>query len=186
MQSHACSAHDPGCGQREWLSLVWLCPRTSQHLSCVKECKYTQVVPVVSLNRGPGPNNGRQLGAPTTWPAPDPQQRLTDGDPRLTGYTIDESLGNNGYTSAVTIVGGAAGCQASPAEKQPGDSRRGATPGDCWRTMAHHPPAWHPCGRRLSSLVRRTTSPHASAGHCGQRLEVWPRDCKCVWEAPWE
>ena len=96
---------------------MWLCPRTSQHLSCVKECKYTQVVPVVSLNRGPGPNNGRQLGAPTTWPAPDPQQRLTDGDPRLTGYTIDESLGNNGYTSAVTIVGGRRRLSGFPSRK---------------------------------------------------------------------
>ena len=65
-----------------------------------------QVVPVVSLNRAPNQTNGRQLGVPPTWPVPDSQQRQTGGDPRLTGYTVDESLGNNGYTSAVTIVGG--------------------------------------------------------------------------------
>ncbi len=74
---------------------------------------------MVSLTRGPNPNNGRQLGAPTTWPAPDPGQRMSGGDPRLTGYTVDESLGNNGYTSAVTIVGGRRRLSEFPGSKAP-------------------------------------------------------------------
>lgn len=76
-----------------------------------------QVVPVVSLTRGQNQANGRQLGAPTVWPAPDPQQRQPGGDPRLTGYTVDESLGNGGYTSAVTIVGGRRRLSGSPGSK---------------------------------------------------------------------
>ena len=76
-----------------------------------------QVIPVVALNRGPNQANGRQLGVPTGWPAPDPQQRLPSGDPRLTGYTVDDSLANGGYTSAVTIVGGRRRLSGSPGSK---------------------------------------------------------------------
>ena len=76
-----------------------------------------QVVPVVSLNRAPNQTNGRQLGVPPTWPVPDSQQRQTGGDPRLTGYTVDESLGNGGYTSAVTIVGGRRRLSSSPGSR---------------------------------------------------------------------
>ena len=88
-----------------------------------------QVVPVVSLNRPPNLGNGRQLGGPPTWPVPpDPEQRQTGADPRLTGYTVDESLGSGGYTSAVTIVGGRRRLSSSPGSKRPlaPQARRGA------------------------------------------------------------
>ena len=65
-----------------------------------------QVVPVVSLNGNQSQPNGRQLGTPTPWPYPGDPHHHDDDDPRLTGYTVDASLGNGPYSTAVTIVGG--------------------------------------------------------------------------------
>jgi len=65
-----------------------------------------QVVPVVSLSGNQSQPNGRQLGTPTPWPYPGDPHHHDEDDPRLTGYTVDASLGNGPYSTAVTIVGG--------------------------------------------------------------------------------
>ena len=75
---------------------------------------------MVSLNGSGNPANGRQtLATPAAWPVP-PNWALPsmlpphhDNDAQLSGYSVDDTLGNaqysmgNGpYSQAVTIVGG--------------------------------------------------------------------------------
>ncbi len=100
-------------------SVSWQQPHL-QHLqrTPMYACAALQVVPVVSLNGSGNPANGRQtLATPAGWPVPPnwaPPSMLPphhDNDPRLSGYAVDENLGNaqwgNGpYSEAVTIVGG--------------------------------------------------------------------------------
>ena len=76
------------------------------HKQVQKDGVSVQVVPVVSLSGYKSQPSGRQLGTPTAWPYPGDPHHHDDDDPRLTGYTVDASLGNGPYSTAVTIVGG--------------------------------------------------------------------------------